>query len=389
MSRLNELFSDWISKRVDEEPLTPGIYHTIGAQESPVPYRLHLRIEPGENGVLLINAATILHLNPTATMYALQLINGASVQDAARNVARRFRVSKRQARRDYDILRQKILTLATNPDVDPVLFLDLDRSRPYEVTPSAPYRMDLALTYSTNPDGELDPHARARVDRELMADEWEKVLRTLWDAGIPHVTFTGGEPTRRNDLAQLIAFAEDLGQVTGVLTDGRRLSDAEYVESLSQAGLDHFLVVYHPQDPKSLSGIENALASDVYTAIHLTLNRGMASEVLDWLNTFAAMGATAVSLGGDDEDDQVHETLLELRESVAELDLDLVWNLPVPSSQINPMALEIPESLSGAGKAWLYVEPDGDVLPQQGVDRILGNILSDPWQIIWENARKS
>ena len=51
------------------------------------------------------------------------------------------------------------------------------------------------------------------------------------------------------------------------------------------------------------------------------------------------------------------------------------------------MALEIPESLSGAGKAWLYVEPDGDVLPQQGVDRILGNILNDTWQSIWEYAQ--
>lgn len=355
----------------------------------PIPYRLHLRIEPDENGVLVINASTILHLNPSATAYALQLINGVSVRVAARNIARRYRVSRRQARQDYDGLRQKILTLATNPDVDPVLFLELDRSRPYEVTPSAPYRMDLALTYATNPDGEHDPRARGRVDRELMADEWENVLRTLWDVGIPHVTFTGGEPTRRDDLAQLIAYAQDLGQVTGVLTDGRRLSDAQYLEQLSQAGLDHFLIVYHPQDPESLSGIENALASDVFTAIHLTLSQGTSSEALGWLNTFAAMGATAISLGGVDKDDKLHETLMKLRQSVAELDLDLVWDLPVPSSQINPMALEIPESLSGAGKAWLYVEPDGDVLPQQGVDRILGNILNDTWQSIWENARNS
>ena len=36
---------------------------------------------------------------------------------------------------------------------------------------------------------------------------------------------------------------------------------------------------------------------------------------------------------------------------------------------------------SGAGKTWLYVEPDGDVLPAQGMaDNVLGNFLRDPWE---------
>ena len=39
-----------------------------------------------------------------------------------------------------------------------------------------------------------------------------------------------------------------------------------------------------------------------------------------------------------------------------------------------------------AGRAWLYVEPDGDVLPTQGVNRLLGNFLRDPWEKIWKAA---
>ena len=38
-----------------------------------------------------------------------------------------------------------------------------------------------------------------------------------WAAGIPHITFTGGEPTLRDDLPALIAHAEKIGQVTGLL----------------------------------------------------------------------------------------------------------------------------------------------------------------------------
>jgi len=45
---------------------------------------------------------------------------------------------------------------------------------------------------------------------------------------------------------------------------------------------------------------------------------------------------------------------------------------------------EFEETSQGAGKAWLYVEPDGDVLPAQGINQVLGNMLIDPWEKIWE-----
>jgi len=33
------------------------------------------------------------------------------------------------------------------------------------------------------------------------------------------------------------------------------------------------------------------------------------------------------------------------------------------------------------------VEPDGDVLPAQGMyEQILGNMLRDPWDQIWEKS---
>jgi MoaA/NifB/PqqE/SkfB family radical SAM enzyme len=42
--------------------------------------------------------------------------------------------------------------------------------------------------------------------------------------------------------------------------------------------------------------------------------------------------------------------------------------------------------MQGGGRAWLYVEPDGDALPTQGVDRVLGNVLRDSWADIWARA---
>jgi hypothetical protein len=384
---MTSILSRFFPKEV--EPLKPGIYHYIASEDSPIPYRLHLRIEEGGMGILIVNAATVLHLNETATAHALQLVQGASTNEAAKAISQRYRVGLGQAIDDFEVLKQKIITIATNPDVDPVLFMGLDREDPYESTPAAPYRLDIALTYSTNPDGELDPLARARVGKELTTEEWKDILRKAWDAGIPHVTFTGGEPTRRDDLIELVTFAEELGQVTGVLTDGRRLSEKEYVEALSQAGLDHFLVALVPEDQDSLQGLKNALESDVFTAVHLTITENLASEIESWLKRLSEMDLQAISFSGADSSQDMVNTLNHAREAAADLGMDLIWDIPAPYSRNNPIALEVAEASSGAGRAWLYVEPDGDILPEQGVNEVLGNLSKEPWDDIWDKAKET
>ncbi len=386
---MTSYFSQWVSKRVDTDPFEPGIYHYLAPEDDPIPYRLHLRIEGEDHNLLIVNAATILHLNSTATAYAMQLVQGATADEASNAISKRFRVGKRQARDDYDEFRQKILTLATNPDVDPVLYLDLDRETPFAHAPSAPYRLDVALTYTTNPDGEMDPTARDKVDRELNTKEWKQILDKSWQAGIPHVIFTGGEPTRRKDLIELVEYAEKLGQVTGVITDGCRLSTREYVESLSQAGLDHFLITYSPDDADCLKGIKNALDSDIFTALHITIIEAYGDKPKEWLTQFSEMGVQAISLTIFDDPTDLTGRLAEFREYVADLAMDLVWDLPVPYSESNPISLEIPDASPGTGRAWLYVEPDGDVLPGQGIDNIIGNFLEDPWDEIWEKAKEA
>lgn len=385
---MTSIIKRWFTRNKEAEPLEAGMYHYQASQDSPIPYRLHLRIEPDESGVLIVNAATVLHLNPTATAHALQLVSGAAPQQAAQAISRRYRVSQKRALEDYDTLRQQILTIATNPDVDPILYMNVDRDEPYAQIPTAPYRLDLALTYTTNPHGELDPLARARVDKELSTAEWKQILSTAWDVGIPHVIFTGGEPTRREDLAELIAYAEELGQVTGVLSDGRKLSDPAFLEALAAVGLDHFLITLLPEAEQSLKGLENAIASDIFTAAHLTVLDNNIEALKSWLERLRSRGLTAISISGSEESESILETVSQARELAAQFGMDLIWDLPAPYSQINPIALEVEGGTSGAGRAWLYVEPDGDVLPGQGIDRILGNMLRDPWPSIWAKARE-
>lgn len=368
------------------EPIAPGIYHSLAPQDSPTPYRLHLRVEPGGDGVLIVNAATILHLNSSATAHALLLVHGASDEDAAKSISSRFRVSTRRALADQRKLRDQVLRLAMAKDLDPVVYLGMERAEPYSAKPSAPYRLDLALTYRIGPGNAMDPLARRRVDRELTTDEWKQILSAAWQAGIPHVAFTGGEPTLREDLVELIGYAQSLGQVTGLLTDGRRLSDSAYLDRLRMAGLDHILIALNVQDSASGDGLRAALASDVFTAAHLTLTPGNAAEACGLLDMLRGLGLTALSLSASESTEEMTAALSRSRQQAARLGFDLIWDLPTPYSATNPISLELEVPPQGAGRAFLYVEPDGDVLPAQGVDRVLGNFLRDGWTKVWAAA---
>lgn len=360
----------------------PGIYHTPLGQQQAAPYRLHLRAETDGSGVLIVNAATVLHLNSSAAAHAALLIQGLDEKQAARQIARHYRVDRWRALADTRRVREQVLAVAQAPEIDPVLFFDLDRQDPYAAAPSAPYRLDLALTYRLDESGSQDPLAPRRVDRELETAEWQAVLDAAWAAGIPHVTFTGGEPLLRPDLVQLVRHAEDLGQVTGVLTHGALLAEAGRLDSLAQAGLDHLLITLDTLEPDRHPGLAPALASDVFTAVHLTIgDDGPAADRA--LDRLAALGLRAVSLSSA----APGPALEQARAHAAHLGLELVWDLPAPYSQWNPIALELLEPPQGAGRAWLYVEPDGDVLPAQGVTRPLGNLLREGWQAVWARAR--
>ncbi len=105
--------------------------------------------------------------------------------------------------------------------------------------------------------------------------------------------------------------------------------------------------------------------------------------VLSTLESLRLQGVPAVSLSSSESTQTMDDALAEAREYAADIDLDLIWDLAAPYSTRNPIALELEVPPVGAGRAWLYVEPDGDVLPAQGVQEVLGNFLRDEWSVIW------
>jgi organic radical activating enzyme len=345
---------------------------------------LHLRIEGKGNGLLIINAATVLHLNQTAAEYAYYMVQDLPEEQVVKNITSRYRISKEKALSDYRDFFERVDTLIATPDLDPVTYLGFDRTDPFPADISAPYRLDCALTYQIREEAPSGATPVDRVERELDTSEWKAILDKAWAAGIPHVVFTGGEPTLREDLIELVTYAESLGQVTGLMTDGIRFADQDYLQALLKTGLDHITLIFQPELEAEWQTLANLLAEDIFVAVHLTITSENREEFIGLLKRLAEMGVQAVSLSASRPD--LSQVLLDVREYEASLDMELVWNLPVPYSLLNPVSLETEgqEQIEGAGRAWMYVEPDGDVLPSQGIQRPLGNFLRDSWEKIWK-----
>ena len=366
-------------------PLAAETHHFQSAPGQP-PTSLHLRLEPDGSGVLIVNATNVLHLNPTAAEFAYHMVKGSPPEKAARDIAHRYRTSRATAQKDYIDFRDSLQTMISRPDLDPAEYMEFDRVAPHSQSLSAPLRLDCALTYRLPTGTQAEYAPTKRVERELTTSEWHTILDKAWAAGIPHVAFTGGEPTLRDDLPTLITLARKIGFVTSLLSDGLLLCDKSFRHALLQTGLDHLLFILQPGVPASWDALAILMPEDLFITVHLTVTPQNAGQAGEFLQRLAKRGVKSLSLSASDA--SVHDLLHILPNQVAGLGMTLRWDLPVPYSAENPVAHETvaDQVASGAGKAWLYVEPDGDVLPAQGeADHILGNFLKDPWEKIHQS----
>ena len=380
------LLSLWFlsEKPAPHQALPAAMHHYQSGPDEPS-YRLHLRLNKDGSGLLVVNAATILHLNPTAAEYAYHMIKGTAPEKAAHEISRRYRVDQQTALNDFTTFRDRIQELIHTPDLDPVTFLDFERVAPHSQELDAPLRLDCALTYRLPAGTQAEYAPTKRVDRELTTAEWQKIMDIAWTAGVPHITFTGGEPTLREDLPALIAHAEKNSQVCGLLSDGLKLADKKYLQTLLQTGLDHLLFILQPESKESWKALETIMPEDLFTTVHFTVTPANVQQAGETLEKLAKLEVKSLSLGASEP--SLHEALHTLQNQAAGLGLTLRWDLPVPYSAENPVTHETLEGEvpAGAGKVWLYVEPDGDVLPTQGEpDKILGNLLRDPWDKIYK-----
>ena len=94
------------------------------------------------------------------------------------------------------------------------------------------HRCPLQCPYCSNPV-ELE-----RVNTELSTQAWCRVMKEAGELGILQVHLSGGEPTARKDLEEIVKAAVDAGLYTNLITAGVLLTK-ERLQRLADIGLDH------------------------------------------------------------------------------------------------------------------------------------------------------
>lgn len=284
----------------------------------------------------------------------------------------------------------------------------------------APHRMDLMVSAMTK-DGRWHCNQKCvhcyaagqklSEEEELPTEEWKKILAKCRQAGIPQVTFTGGEPTMRDDLIELIGDARWF--ISRLNTNGIRLT-REYCKKLRLAELDSVQITFYSQDPdihnrlvgtqgydRTVRAIENALSEGLSVSINTplcTLNRDY-MKTLEFLHgkgviyvTCSGMITTGNAAGEESERLQLTGEQLEeiLREGVRYCHangMEIAFTSPGWIKQSVFEELNIPSPSCGACLSNMAVTPGGHVAMCQSwlSDQPLGDMLHDDWQAIWES----
>ena len=362
---------------------------------------------------MVINANTVLHLNETATAYAYHFMQGMPERDALKKVRRLYRVSNAKAKEDYSKLVYTISTLAGTEKVDPVSFLEVAKEEPFTYQYSAPLRMDLAITFRCQNDCVHCYAGGPHETPELSTAQWKQVIDRLSEIGVFTVTFTGGEPTLREDLPELLLYAQNKGMVTGLITNGRKLKDKTFMETLEKSGLDFVQVTLESHKPKvhdlmtgakgswkeTVAGIRNAAESQVYVTTNTTLSKHNAADFLETVDfikslNVAAFGCNSLIYSGkanavSEEFALPMETLKELlpriRDKAHQLGLKFLWYTPTQYCRFDPVQMGLGVKSCTAAMINMCVGPNGDVYPCQSYFESLGNILTVEWEKIWNN----
>jgi pyrroloquinoline quinone biosynthesis protein E len=94
------------------------------------------------------------------------------------------------------------------------------------------HRCPLRCPYCSN------PLTLERRSDELSTDTWKRVLAEAAALGVLQVHLSGGEPTARNDLEELVRHCREVGLYSNLITAGINLPKAR-LATLAEAGLDH------------------------------------------------------------------------------------------------------------------------------------------------------
>ncbi len=370
-----------------------------------------------EDRLLILRPNTVHFLNETAAEILYLLYSGKSVEEVIKDIASEYGVEEEVVAEDIRKLLKTLLSVLKR-QYSPVTTPNLRKTSFGKHKIVYPVLSEIALTYRCQNRCVFCYASSPRVTDEITTEQFKKVVwKIFYQAKCPTLSFTGGEPTLREDLPELIEYAKSLGEDkrrfrVNLITNGIRCAREDYVKALVKAGLDSAQVSLEAGSPeihdaitrnkgsfnKTVKGVKNLRDAGIHVHTNTTicsLNKDRMKELIDFLVDELRseyFSANMVIRTGTALENDVGLTYTEMGKLLPEIisysrdrGIKFVWYSPIPYCIFNPVAHGLGSKSCAACHGLLSISPEGEVLPCSSFSKGVGNILKQEFESIWFN----
>jgi len=240
--------------------------------------------------------------------------------------------------------------------------------------------------------------------------------RIRYEAQVPSVSFTGGEPVLRDDLTVIVRHAKSLSMWTNLITNGSRITP-ELANALKVEGLDSAQVSLEAGTPElhdkivqqpgafrnTLEGLHALMDAGIRVHTNTTisaLNKDHLADILDLvkqtglkkisMNLLMPVGSSLQSLNQLLVSySEIGDIVFNLKKLAESMQLEFMWYSPTPICLFNPIAYGLGNKACAACDGLLSIAPNGDVLPCSSYPEPVGNLLDqrNSFEDIWRSEK--
>ncbi len=245
------------------------------------------------------------------------------------------------------------------------------------------------------------------ADPELSLDEVDRVVDESIELGSYLISFDGGEPMLRHDLADMVRHVDKSRAIATSFSSGYGLTP-EKAKELKAAGL--YAVRISIDSPRqeehervrgragsyedAMKGIDNALAAGILTDMFVVVSPDNIDELEDFYTLAENKGMHEMSLY---EIIAVGRWLDHEDETIGPNDVDRLGRFQKEKNKLRdgPRITAFPFFMGPemfgcfAGRRWVHITSGGDVLPCAYTPLKFGNIRDEPLKDIWKRMGKT
>jgi radical SAM protein with 4Fe4S-binding SPASM domain len=268
--------------------------------------------------------------------------------------------------------------------------------------------------YGACPNDTGGSSAKSGPEYELSTPEFKRILQIIRkDAGVPSVSFTGGEPMLRKDIFELIRHAHrKLNIRVNLITNGTLITEP-VAKKLRAAGLSSAQVSIESPDAavhdaltqvsgshaRSVRGLLALKQAGVLAHPHGTLCAENAESLTRMPQYAKTLESDRFSLNmlipvgrGVDSTLSVRyadiETLVRpIAAAARQAGIEFMWYAPTPMCLFNPVANRLGNKCCAACEGLLAIDPRGNILPCSSWKEPIGSLFEHDFKSLWFGER--